>query len=347
MIDVRHLLRVAATLGVLGAIAGCGGSGNQPARAGEAAAAEPAGEPALPPGRVAFRRWLDDAKTQGAIFTVRTDGTGERQVTNPAGSTDDYPDWSPDGRLIAYQRCTPGRPCSVWIVDADGGSPRRVRFRCRLAGCDAAAPAWTPDGKLVATLAQGRVRTFGGVPQIQQSTLELIDVRTGRQRMIYKRSGWTGDAIDGQVSPDGRTVVYTRVNSARSKPPFGAALFAVGVDGSNHHRVTPWELGGGDHAVFSPEGTILFRSFDGDDSRQSDFWTVRSDGKRLEQLTHLEPGTLALSASYSPDRDWIVHASDGDGGADLYVMRADGTGNRPLTSTEWWDSAPDWGPTSR
>jgi hypothetical protein len=40
-----------------------------------------------------------------------------------------------------------------------------------------------------------------------------------------------------------------------------------------------------------------------------------------------------------------VHASDGVGGnADLYVMRADGTDARPLTSTKLWDSAPDWGP---
>jgi len=25
-------------------------------------------------------------------------------------------------------------------------------------------------------------------------------------------------------------------------------------------------------------------------------------------------------------------------------MRADGTGNRPITRSETWDSAPDWGP---
>ena len=109
-----------------------------------------------------------------------------------------------------------------------------------------------------------------------------------------------------------------------------------------------WELGGGDHAVFSPRGSILFRSFEGDDSGQSDFWTVRLDGSAAKQLTHFEDGTLVLSASYSPDGAWIVHASDGVGGnADLFVMRADGTGNRPLTRTRAWDSAPDWAPARR
>jgi TolB protein len=354
MIDARLLTRVAAMLATLGVAAGCGGSESRsaPAGAGPAAAAPPAAAPAkanaeLPSGRIAFRRWLDASKTHGAIFTVRTDGTAEQQLTHPDAGADDYPDWSPDGRLIAYQHCSEGRPCSVWTVEPDGGKPHQVRFHCRLkGGCDASAPAWTPDGRLLVTLAQGRV-TIDIEPQIQQSSIEEIDLRSGKQRTIYKRSGWTGDAAAPQVSPDGRSVIYTRQNSARSKPSFGKAIFAVGIDGSGHHQVASWELGGGDHPVFSPDGKILFRSFENEDSRQSDFWTVRPDGSGLKQLTHFKPPTLVLSASYSPDGGWIVHGSDGDGGADLYVMRADGTGNRPLTRTEWWDSAPDWEPTPR
>lgn len=67
-------------------------------------------------------------------------------------------------------------------------------------------------------------------------------------------------------------------------------------------------IGGGDHPVFSPEGRLLFRS-------------------------------------YSHDGEWIVHATDGVADeADIFVIRADGTGNRPVTRTAPWDSAPDWGP---
>ena len=97
--------------------------------------------------------------------------------------------------------------------------------------------------------------------------------------------------------------------------------------------------------MFSPDGSILFRSFEGDDGEQSDYWSVRPDGSAMERLTHFKPGTLVLSASYSPDGEWIVYASDGeDDNADLYVMRADGSGGRPLVRTQPWDSAPDWSP---
>lgn len=341
------ILLPAVLLGTLVIATGCGGADD---RSTPTAAAARTALVELPPGRIAFRRYLDDAQTHGAIFTIGTDGSGEQQLTRPEPRTvDDHPDFSPDGRLIAYERCSEGAGCSVWTVDADGGKPQKVRFRCRLKGdCDASGPAWTPDRRLAVTLAQGRVRTFGGEPAIQQSSIELIDLASGSQRTVYKRTRWSGDAQDPAVSPDSRTVIYKRWNSARSKPPLDAALFAVGIDGSNHHQVASWELGGGDHAVFSPDGRILFRSFAEDDGRQSDFWTVRPDGTGLKQLTSFKEGTLVLSGSYSPDGAWIVHASNGVGGnADLYVMRADGTGNRPLTRTEPWDSAPDWGPVPR
>jgi TolB protein len=344
MTHTRFIALTAAAL-VAVAVAGCGGSD------GASTMAKPAAKPTaptLPAGRIVFRRWLDDAKTHGAIFVVNTDGTGERQLTRPDAGADDYPDWSPDGKLVAYQHCEPDGPCSVWTVAPDGGAPEQARFHCRLKGdCDASAPAWTPDGKLVVTLAQGHVKTIGGEPQIEQSAIEELDLASGRQHTIYTRKHYQGDAQDAQVSPDGRTVIYSRLNSARARPPLRQAIFAVSANGSHNHQVAPWRLGGGDHPVFSPGGEILFRSFEDDEARQSDFWTARPDGSGLRQLTRVEDGTLVTSASYSPDGAWIVYASDGDGGADLYVMRADGSGQRKLTSTKWWDSAPDWGPVAR
>ena len=331
--------------------AGCGGSDGQPAKAGAASAPARGGKVELPGGRIAFRRYLDVARTRGAIFTVNPDGSDEKQLTQPpVGYGDDNPDWSPDGKRIAFERCAEREPCQVFTVAADGDGLRKVKARCKLSAiCDLATPAWTPDGRLLVTLAQGRERVDPGTgePWIQQSAIELLDLDTGRQRTIVERPDWTGDAATPAVSPDGRTVIYKRWNSWRSKPAEGQGMFVVDIDGSHHHRLTPWKLGGGDHPGFSPDGTILFRSNEQDESKQSDYWTVRPDGTDLTQLTHFKQPTIVLSTSYSPDGKWIVYGTNGvDANADVFVMRADGTDSRPVTRSKLWDSAPDWGPAS-
>ena len=56
-------------------------------------------------GRIAFRRYLNDAHTRAAIFTINPDGTGLLQLTHPRrGVAHEVPDWSPDGKWIAYER---------------------------------------------------------------------------------------------------------------------------------------------------------------------------------------------------------------------------------------------------
>jgi TolB protein len=63
---------------------------------------------------IAFRRYADAAETQGVIFTIRPHGTDERQVTRPPdGATDEFPQVSPDGPRLAWERCPETEPCAV------------------------------------------------------------------------------------------------------------------------------------------------------------------------------------------------------------------------------------------
>ena len=329
--------------------AGCGGS--EPARESGARASAPArgATVELPGGRIAFRRYLDEAHTHGAIFTINPDGSDEKQLTQPpVGYGDDNPDWSPDGKRIAFERCAEGEPCQVFTVAADGGGPHKVKasplqaerdLRPRDAGLD--------TGRATARHARPRPRTVDpgtGEPWIQQSAIELLDLDTGRQRTIVKRPDWTGDAATPAVSPDGRTVIYKRWNSWRSKPARARDLrrrhrrlqqpppHALEARRRRPPRLRP----GRDDPV------PLQRA---DESKQSDYWTVHPDGTDLTQLTHFKQATIVLSTSYSPDGKWIVHATNGiEANADVFVMRADGTDSRPVTRSKLWDSAPDWGP---
>src|SRR3954453_15875301 len=100
-----------------------------PVRSGPAPAPLPvrrAPAPATPAGKngqIAFRRYLGPNRTRGAIFVTSPDGSGERQLTTaPAKASDDFPDVSPDGRFVAFQRCR--NACGIYVVNSDASGLR-------------------------------------------------------------------------------------------------------------------------------------------------------------------------------------------------------------------------------
>lgn len=88
-------------------------------------------------GRIAFRRFLNEERTWGAVFTIKPNGRGERQITHPApGFVDRNPDYSPDGRRIAFEReqidCTDVCLNEVFVVNADGTGLRQLTHNARV-----------------------------------------------------------------------------------------------------------------------------------------------------------------------------------------------------------------------
>ena len=117
------------------------------------------------PGLIAFRRYTDASQAEGAVFTVKPDGTGEKQVTHPPTNyVDDQPAFSADGSKIAFERCPTAdpKPCRVWTVNRDGGGEREIPARCPTgpaSACDRSGPAWSEDGRLAVNLASGPVKS--------------------------------------------------------------------------------------------------------------------------------------------------------------------------------------------
>jgi TolB protein len=310
-------------------------------------------------GQITFRRYADAKQTASAIFTMNPDGTGLRQISSsPKGAIDDQPDWAPDGRRISFTRCPSDGPCGAYIVNADGSGLRALTPVCNRPpardrvprGCeDAANPSFAPDGQHVTyTSATGRVRIFKkfDVGFIEHSALTTVGADGTGRREIYRLPRFGGDANYPQLSPDGRLILFERVNSPLSRPRLGHAVFVMNADGTGVHRVTPWSLRAGDNADWAPDSSrILFRSLSDEPNDRSQYYTVRPDGSQLTKLTSFPRGRRLFSASFSPDGQHIVFGRADAKGilGDIWVMNADGTNQRLVLQDPKWDSAPDWG----
>ena len=88
-------------------------------------------------------------------------------------------------------------------------------------------------------------------------------------------------------------------------------------------------------------------------TRDGDYaiYAMNADGSRQKRLTKTDVDTTSPSGiffqidpAWSPDGSSIVFASKRSGSFDLYVMRADGTGTRRLTSTKDDDTHPSFSP---
>jgi Tol biopolymer transport system component len=313
-------------------------------------------------GQIVFRRYLDAGRTTGALFTIRPDGTGVRQVTRPRrGVIDQYPDWSPDGRRLVFHRmvpCTPGESrdgmdgtCDlIYTVRLDGKGLKPLvpcafdASRPYPDSCVGAhTPAWSSDGSKIAFSYSLVNRDYVGSLKLQRAIWIVNADGTDRRQLTQLTPGTSWDA-GPQWSPDGSKIVFTRADLAKQKD----AVLTVDVESGELFQVTPWPLHADGDPEWSRDGNWILLTTQ-PRNRAENVYKIRPDGTGLTNLTRHKRGRYHyLSSSFSPDGKRIVSArTPGTGperAADLVVMNADGSKIRPITKTRLWESSVDWGP---
>lgn len=117
-------------------------------------------------------------------------------------------------------------------------------------------------------------------------------------------------------------------------------IYSVRTDGTGLVNLTPGTLFGAG-PVWSPDGRRIM--FTGWDAGFSDIYVMNGDGSGLRNLTNTINASEG-TGSWSPDGKRIVFAK-GNEGVGIWVMNADGSDRRQVTSSDVGDLDPQWSPT--
>ncbi len=130
------------------------------------------------------------------LWRSKLDGSQRMQLTYPPLNAL-LPQWSPDGRQIIFYGGPPSEKRKVYVVSADGGTPREMMPEDPEEQFD---PMWSPDGTRVA---------FAGGAADPNSNLRILDVKTQQVSTLPGAKG----LFSPRWSPDGRYISAMPVDS--------------------------------------------------------------------------------------------------------------------------------------
>ncbi|MGZ4365776.1 MAG: TolB family protein [Gaiellaceae bacterium] len=261
-----------------------------------------------------------------AIWTVAADGRRLVRVTHPPkGSGDARPTWSPDHRLIAFERWVrlgvdergegTGRG-DLMVMTADGRSVRRLIADARGAG-PWGGPLWSPDGTRIAFEKKGRIWTI------------KPDGTEARALAVGECPAW---------SPEGRQIAFNRFTGDRSE------YFVMDASGRNQRRLVPaftgdtyWRLS------WSPIGRQI--AFLGSPVVGVDvsLYLVDAAGTHLRKLARGLSSKDTSTAEWSPDGSKLLIERGGRQDSAFVLNAAGGGLRRVATGTD----TPEWSPDGR
>ncbi|EPX59664.1 tolB protein precursor, periplasmic protein [Cystobacter fuscus DSM 2262] len=341
------------------ALAGCG-TGKC---GGDASAPLSLDERRALPGVIAF---VSERAPQRDVWLVRPTGE-ESQLTR--APEDEYPAApSPDGAAMLVVSAAEVQGLhmeQLWLVPLDGGPRVKVtepRGRAR-------NPSWAPDGSwLVAESdAQGFSDVVRQAPRADAEVLGLATAREGNfepsvspdgSRVVFvsSREGdpelyvmkadgtdvrrlthFPREDVAPRWSPDGQWISFLSDRDGRTR------LYVMKADGTELRPVSASATVGDEREpAWSPDGRRLAFVAASKDPKETKarIWVVDVAGGEPVALTRGQ--AVEDQPAWSPEGKHLVFASERTGDVELFLMRADGSGQTPLTTSRGADWLPRW-----
>lgn len=190
--------------------------------------------------------------------------------------------------------------------------------------------AWSPDGSRLAYTD----RSGGDSPG-----LFVLDLATGAVRDLTQG---VLRAHSPAWSPDGSQIAFTGIGF-----PAGYEIYVVAPDGSGLRRVTDHPDNGVDGAYtpnWSPDGSQIafsWNRYDRETESESSGIAV-VDLETVEQTKVTDTPDVDESPVWSPDGSRIAFLRKVAGGAQVFVVNADGSGERSVSDAGLLVSVPSW-----
>ena len=288
-----------------------------------------------------------------AIFTLASEGSDQlftapipqnaaaelpeaTQLTHVEGSVWDYAVSPVDGRIV-FSALTETGSSNLWMV-APGGQPQML-LDCGNDFCS--SPSWSHDGELL-LFSQRNASEFGAAA-VNPPRLSIMHVASGELAPVFADSQKLG--FEARWSSDDRWITYL-------SPDF----IGIGVYNleSGEERFYPTQAG--ESAPWQPGQTRFVMNEQrilGERSAIHLFLVDPIADTRIN-LSGDEAMVEDGAAVWSPDGEWIAFRRNITQGPDatltkqLWLMRADGSDARPLTTDAEIDHGPPaWSPDGR